>query len=202
MRGAKWYVFSSPLFIVNILKVFGLSFWDFIVHISQYLFHEWINNHSSKVGCSDWIQIFELPRLHASCVMLIHIRWISGGLDSYCSSSAANVNKGKLRIGQKHLSLMHMYGNNKQTVLALEYSAGSILLLFTWTGHYRFISYSILSFVRTTFWPLCLSQLLSLGPAISGMNYDHILEQTQIVLQYKLEPPKQIVNHENLKEKI
>ena len=48
---------------------------------------------------------------------------------------------------------------------------------------------------------MCSSQLLSLWPAISGMNYDHILEQTQIVLQYKLEPPKQIVNHENFKEK-
>ena len=98
---------------------------------------------------------------------------------------------------------MHMYGNNKQTVLALEYSAGSLTSLFylNWSLQIH-ISFSLSSFVRTTFWPLCLSQLLSLGPAISGMNYDHILEQTQIVLQYKLEPPKQIVNHENLKEKI
>ena len=65
--------------------------------------------------------------------------------------------------------------------------------------HIKQSSSRLLLFTHSTFWPMCPSQLLSLSPAISGMNYDHILEQTQIVLQYKLEPLKQIVNYKDLK---
>ena len=123
----------SPLFKVNMLKVFSLSFYIYyracelgFYSISQHLFHQKLvaqtgfNSFSCQCCMHPVLCLFIYDgsrEVQTVETLIVHLHWIK-------------LIKGSWELDKKHLLLMHKYGNNKQTVLALEYSAGSLTSLF------------------------------------------------------------------------